>query len=199
LIEIGGFDMETKNIMIVGVGGQGTLLTSRVLGGIMTRAGYDVKLSEVHGMAQRGGSVVTFVRYGEKVAEPIVEEGQADVLIAFERLEAMRYAHFLKKDGVIIVNDWRIDPMPVVMGAAEYPDGIIETLKETHNVHVVKAMDEAKKIGNPKTFNVIVLGAAAQHMDFKKEEWLEVIENTVPPKTVDINKKAFETGYSIEY
>ena len=109
--------MKTKNIMIVGVGGQGTLLTSRVLGGIIQEAGYDVKLSEVHGMAQRGGSVVTFVRYGDKVYEPIVEEGQADVLIAFEKLEAMRYAHFLKKDGVLIVNDQRMDPMTVVTGA----------------------------------------------------------------------------------
>ncbi len=111
--------MTTKNIMIVGVGGQGTLLTSRILGGIITKSGYDVKLSEVHGMAQRGGSVVTFVRYGDCVAEPIVEEGQADVLIAFERLEALRYAHFLKKDGVIIVNDQRIDPITVVTGAAQ--------------------------------------------------------------------------------
>ena len=110
----------TKNIMIVGVGGQGTLLTSRILGGIMLDAGYDVKLSEVHGMAQRGGSVVTFVRYGEEVAEPIVEEGQADVLIAFEKLEALRYSHFLKPDGALIINDWRIDPMPVVIGAAQY-------------------------------------------------------------------------------
>ena len=117
--------METKNIMIVGVGGQGTLLTSRILGGIAMQAGYDVNLSEVHGMAQRGGSVVTFVRYGEKVAEPIVEEGQADVLIAFERLEALRYAHFLKPDGALVVNDLRIDPMPVVIGAAEYPENIL--------------------------------------------------------------------------
>ena len=121
--------MATKNIMIVGVGGQGTLLTSRILGGITLAAGYDVKLSEVHGMAQRGGSVVTFVRYGEKVCEPIVEEGQADVLIAFERLEALRYAHFVKKDGVIIVNDQRIDPMPVVIGDATYPEGILEDLE----------------------------------------------------------------------
>ena len=113
--------MKTKNIMIVGVGGQGTLLTSRILGGLAMDAGYDVKLSEVHGMAQRGGSVVTFVRYGDQVAEPIVEEGLADVIIAFERLEALRYAHFLKPDGVMILNDWRIDPMPVVIGAAQYP------------------------------------------------------------------------------
>lgn len=141
--------METKNIMIVGVGGQGTLLTSRVLGGLAIAGGYDVKLSEVHGMAQRGGSVVTFVRYGENVAEPIVEEGQADVIIAFERLEALRYAHFLKKDGALVVNDWRIDPMPVVIGAAQYPDHIIETLKETHKVYTVNATEEAKNLEIP--------------------------------------------------
>lgn len=187
--------MATKNIMIVGVGGQGTLLTSRILGGITVLAGYDVKLSEVHGMAQRGGSVVTFVRYGEKVAEPIVEEGQADVLIAFERLEALRYAHFVKKDGVIIVNDWRIDPITVVTGAATYPDHIIEDLKKKYKVLEIDAMEEAKKLGNAKAFNVIVLGMAAKHMDFDKETWLKVIENTVPPKTVDINKKAFLVGF----
>lgn len=186
---------ETKNIMIVGVGGQGTLLTSRILGGITVAAGYDVKLSEVHGMAQRGGSVVTFVRYGEKVAEPIVEEGQADVLIAFERLEALRYAHFLKKDGVIVVNDYRIDPITVVTGMAEYPNHIIETLEKEHTVLKVKAMDEALKLGNSKVFNIIVLGVAAKHMDFSKEAWLEVIEKTVPPKTVEINQKAFLLGF----
>ena len=186
---------ETKNIMIVGVGGQGTLLTSRILGGITVAAGYDVKLSEVHGMAQRGGSVVTFVRYGEKVAEPIVEEGQADVLIAFERLEALRYAHFLKKDGVIVVNDHRIDPITVVTGAAQYPDNIIEDLEKEHKVLKVKAMEEALKLGNAKAFNIIVLGVAAKHMDFSKEAWLEVIEKTVPPKTVEINKQAFLLGF----
>ena len=185
----------TKNIMIVGVGGQGTLLTSRILGGITVAAGYDVKLSEVHGMAQRGGSVVTFVRYGEKVAEPIVEEGQADVLIAFEKLEALRYAHFLKKDGAIVVNDQRIDPMPVVTGAAQYPENIIENLSKEYSVYKVNAMEEALKLGNSKVFNIIVLGVAAKHMDFTKEAWLKVIENTVPPKTVEINKKAFLLGF----
>ena len=185
----------TKNIMIVGVGGQGTLLTSRILGGITVDAGYDVKLSEVHGMAQRGGSVVTFVRYGEKVAEPIVEEGQADVLIAFEKLEALRYAHFLKKDGAIVVNDHRIDPITVVTGAAQYPDNIIENLEKEYNVYKVKAMDEAIKLGNSKVFNIIVLGVAAKHMDFPKEAWLNIIEKTVPAKTVEINKKAFLLGY----
>ena len=189
----------TKNIMIVGVGGQGTLLTSRILGGITVDAGYDVKLSEVHGMAQRGGSVVTFVRYGEKVAEPIVEEGQADVLIAFERLEALRYAHFLKKDGAMVINDWRIDPITVVTGMAEYPDNIIEELEKEHKVYKVNAMEEALKLGNSRVFNIIVLGVAARQMDFSKEAWLNVIEKTVPPKTVEINKKAFLLGYEGEF
>ena len=189
--------METKNIMIVGVGGQGTLLTSRILGGIAMASGYDVKLSEVHGMAQRGGSVVTFVRYGESVAEPIVEEGCADVIIAFERLEAKRYAHFLKKDGVMIINDQRIDPITVVTGAASYPEGIIEELQKDNKVFTVNAMEEAKKLGNSKVFNIIVLGIAAKHMDYSKEQWLQVIENTVPPKTIEINKKAFEIGYEM--
>ena len=190
--------MATKNIMIVGVGGQGTLLTSRILGKLAIRAGYDVKLSEVHGMAQRGGSVVTFVRYGESVAEPIVEEGQADVLIAFERLEALRYLHFLKKDGVVIVNDWRIDPITVVTGVVSYPDGILDTLKEQRDTIVVEATKEAKKMGAPRAFNVIVLGAAARHMGFEKEDWISVIETTVPPKTIEVNKKAFEAGYALE-
>jgi len=185
----------TKNIMIVGVGGQGTLLTSRILGGITVDAGYDVKLSEVHGMAQRGGSVVTFVRYGEKVAEPIVEEGQADLLIAFEKLEAKRYAHFLKKDGVLVVNEQRIDPITVVTGVAAYPGNIVEDLEKEYTVYKINAMDEALKLGNSKVFNIIVLGMAAKHMDFSKEDWLKVIEKTVPPKTVDMNKKAFLLGF----
>ena len=177
--------METKNIMIVGVGGQGTLLTSRILGGIIKAGGFDVKLSEVHGMAQRGGSVVTFVRYGEKVY----------VLIAFEKLEAMRYAHFLKKDGVMIVNDQRMDPMTVVTGVAEYPENILDTLKKDHKVVSIDAMDEAKKLGNSRVFNTIIIGVAAKNMDFDKQQWLDVIANTVPPKTVEINQKAFEVGF----
>ena len=189
---------QTKNIMIVGVGGQGTLLTSRILGGITQDAGYDVKLSEVHGMAQRGGSVVTFVRYGEKVAEPIVEEGQADILIAFEMLEAKRYAHFLKPDGAMVVNLWRIDPITVVTGAAEYPENIAEDLEKEHKVYKIDAMKEALALGNSKVFNIIVLGMAARHMDFSKEAWLKVIESTVPPKTVEINKKAFLLGFEGE-
>lgn len=188
--------MSVKNIMIVGVGGQGTLLTSRILGNLAVWGGYDVKLSEVHGMAQRGGSVVTFVRYGEQVAEPIVEEGQADVLIAFEKLEALRYLHFLKEDGVVIVNDWRIDPITVVTGAAAYPENILDTLRASRKTVAVEATETAKEMGAPKAFNVIVLGAAARYVGFEKEDWIKVIESTVPPKTVEVNRKAFEAGYS---
>ncbi len=189
--------METKNIMIVGVGGQGTLLTSRILGNMTRKAGYDVKISEVHRMAQRGGSVVTFVRYGESVAEPIVEEGQADVLIAFERLEALRYAHFLKKDGVLIVNDVRMDPMPVAIGVAEYPENIIENLSAKYNVVSLDAKKMAIELGNARAFNTIIIGVAAKRMAFSKEDWLTVVKETVPPKTVDINVKAFEAGYAL--
>ena len=190
--------MDVKNIMIVGVGGQGTLLTSRILGNLAIGAGFDVKLSEVHGMAQRGGSVVTFVRYGEKVAEPIVEEGCADVLIAFERLEALRYLHFLKEDGVVIVNDWRIDPITVVTGAAQYPENIVETLQTVRKTIAVEATKTAIDMGAPKAFNVVVLGAAARYMGFSKEDWLSVIEKTVPQKTVEVNRKAFEAGFCME-
>ena len=183
------------NIMVVGVGGQGTLLTSRIIGKTALAAGYDVKLSEVHGMAQRGGSVVTFVRYGDKVYEPVVEEGEVDVLISFERLEALRYAHFLKKDGVIVVNDCRIDPMTVVIGAKEYPEGIVEKLSETHKLYTVDGVAVAKELGNSKVLNSVVLGLAAKHIGFTEEEWLSVLRDTVPPKTVDINTLAFKAGY----
>ena len=187
--------METKNIMVVGVGGQGTLLTSRIIGKTALNNGFDVKLSEVHGMAQRGGSVVTFVRYGEKVSEPVVEEGEADILIAFERLEAFRYAHFLKKDGIIIVNDARIDPMTVVIGAKEYPTDIIEKLSAVHKVYSIDGITIAKELGNSKVLNSVVLGLAAKHIGFTKEQWIEIIRKTVPQKTVEINEKAFLLGY----
>ena len=184
------------NIMVVGVGGQGTLLTSRIIGKTALEAGYDVKLSEVHGMAQRGGSVVTFVRYGEKVSEPVVEEGEVDVLISFERLEALRYAHFLKKDGVIIVNDCRIDPMTVVIGAKQYPEDIIETLKKEHTVYALDGLTIAKELGNSKVLNSVILGLSAKYIGFEKQAWLDVISSTVPPKTIDINIKAFTAGYN---
>ena len=184
------------NIMVVGVGGQGTLLTSRIIGKTALNAGWDVKLSEVHGMAQRGGSVVTFVRYGKKVYEPVCEEGSVDVLISFERLEALRYAHFLKDDGIMIVNDTRIDPMTVVIGAMEYPEGIIEKLSENNKLYTIDGGKIAKELGNSKVLNSVVLGLAAKHIGFTKEEWVEVLQATVPPKTVEINTKAFESGYN---
>lgn len=188
-----------KNIMIVGVGGQGTLLTSRIIGKAAMEMGYDVKISEVHGMAQRGGSVVTFVRFGDKVFEPVVEEGQADVIIAFERLEAQRYAHFLKKDGVLIINDCRIDPMTVVIGAKEYPENIVEALKKEHSVYVIDGQRTAIELGNSKVLNSVVLGYAASFIGFSEEVWLKTVEETVPQKTIDINKKAFGCGYSAQH
>ncbi len=191
--------MKTRNIMIVGVGGQGTLLTSRILGALATNAKYEVKLSEVHGMAQRGGSVVTFVRYGDIVYEPIIEEGQADIIIAFERLEALRYKHFLKPDGVLIINDVRIDPITVVTGFANYPENIMEIIKKEHTVYAMNALEEAEKLGNTRVFNSIILGLAAKHMQFSKEEWIKVIEETVPKKTISINLEAFELGYQSEF
>ncbi len=183
------------NIMIVGVGGQGTLLTSRIIGKTALAAGYDVKMSEVHGMAQRGGSVVTFVRFDKKVYEPVVEEGCVDVLISFERLEAYRYAHYLKADGKLIVNDCRIDPMTVVIGAASYPEGVIEALSREHTVYTLDAGAVAAELGNPKVLNTVVLGFAAKHIGFAADEWLQVLRATVPPKTVDINTQAFLRGY----
>lgn len=182
--------------MIVGVGGQGTLLTSRIIGKTALEMGNDVKISEVHGMAQRGGSVVTFVRYGEKVWEPVVEEGTADVIIAFERLEAMRYAHYLKKDGVLVVNDCRIDPMTVVIGAKQYPENILETLKQTHNVYAIDGQKIAKELGNSKVLNSVVLGYAAKHIGFEKDAFIDMVKKTVPAKTIELNVKAFEAGYN---
>lgn len=183
------------NIMVVGVGGQGTLLTSRIIGKTALSKGFDVKLSEVHGMAQRGGSVVTFVRYGEKVFEPVVEEGCVDILISFERLEAQRYAHFLKPDGKIIVNDCRIDPMTVVIGAETYPEGIVEKLSKEHTVYTIDGAEIAKALGNSKVLNSVVLGLAAKHIGFDEETWLEVLKSTVPQKTIEVNTLAFKAGF----
>ena len=146
-------------------------------------------------MAQRGGSVVTFVRFGKKVYEPVCEEGTVDVLISFERLEALRYAHFLKKDGVMIVNDTRIDPMTVVVGAAKYPEGILEGLSQAHTLYTIDAGSVAKELGNAKVLNTVVLGLAAKHIGFDKAEWINVLQATVPQKTVEINTAAFEKGY----
>lgn len=190
--------MLNKNIMIVGVGGQGTLLTSRIIGNAALKKGFDVKLSEVHGMAQRGGSVITFIRFGKNVFEPVVEVGDADILIAFEKAEALRYSHYLKKDGIIIVNDCEIDPITVVIGAESYPENIVDRLKEKHTVYLVDGLKAAKKLGNSKVLNSVVLGAAAKYIGFSKEDWLDVFKETVPAKTIAINEKAFLNGYGEE-
>lgn len=184
------------NIMIVGVGGQGTLLTSRIIGKTALAAGHDVKISEVHGMAQRGGSVVTFVRFGERVYEPVCEEGEVDVLISFELLEALRYAHFLKPDGILVVNDCRIDPMTVTTGKAVYPADILKTLAAEHTVVSLDGGAIARDLGNSRVLNSVVLGAAARHIGFSEADWLSVLGATVPPKTVAINEAAFRAGYA---
>lgn len=191
--------MTTKNILIVGVGGQGTLLTSRVLGNLAVDLGYDVKLSEVHGMSQRGGSVVTHVRYGEKVHSPLVEVGQADLILSFEKLEALRWKHFLSPCGTILVNTQETDPMPVITGAAEYPEKILEQLQDDcSQVISIDAVSMAKELGNVRVVNTILLGLLAQRMDIEKDRWLEAIKLTVPQKTIDINIAAFEKGYHYE-
>ena len=149
-------------------------------------------------MAQRGGSVVTFVRFGQTVNEPVVEEGQADVIIAFERLEALRYSHFLKKDGVLVINDCRIDPMTVVIGAKTYPENIIDSLKKDHPVYTIDGQRIALELGNSKVLNSVVLGYAASFIGFDAQTWLDTIAATVPAKTVEVNKNAFLHGYETE-
>ena len=184
----------TNNIMIVGVGGQGTLLASRILGNTVINEGYDVKVSEVHGMSQRGGSVVTYVKYGDKVYSPIVDKGEADIILAFELLEAYRALPYLKKGGKIIVNNQKIDPMPVISGLAEYPENIPEKLGDAI---VVDALALAKEAGNTKAVNVVLIGVMAKSTDIPYEKWVETIKTTVPPKFLEINLRAFDLGYNM--
>ncbi len=185
-----------KSVMIVGVGGQGTLLASRILGNVVIEEGYDVKVSEVHGMAQRGGSVVTYVKYGEKVYSPIISEGEADIILSFEELEAYRYLPYLKKGGTLIVNAQEIDPMPVITGAAKYPEEIVQKLKnKADGVIAVDALALANEAGNSKAVNVVLLGVLAKSSDIAEEKWLEAVKKTVPPKFLDVNLKAFALGY----
>ena len=182
--------------MIVGVGGQGSLLASKLLGRLLVDEGYDVKVSEVHGMSQRGGSVVTYVRYGERVYSPIITEGEADIIISFEKLEAARYAKYLKADGTIVVNTQEIDPMPVIIGAAEYPTDVLSELTEKGlKVEALDALSLAVKAGSPKAVNIVLMGKAAEKFGIPKEKWISAIENTVAPKFVEMNKVALELGF----
>ena len=187
----------TKNIMIVGVGGQGSLLASKLLGKLLSNEGYDVKVSEVHGMSQRGGSVVTYVKYGEKVFSPIIDEGEADIILAFELLEAYRALPYLKKGGKIIVNNQQIDPMPVITGAMEYPADIVKKLSAVADVTVADALSAAKEAGNAKAVNVVLIGVLAKNSEIPYEKWVETIKTTVPAKFLDINLKAFDIGYNL--
>ncbi|MBQ4333356.1 MAG: indolepyruvate oxidoreductase subunit beta [Clostridia bacterium] len=189
--------MKTTSVMIVGVGGQGSLLASKLLGRLLVDEGYDVKVSEVHGMSQRGGSVVTYVRFGDKVYSPIVTEGEADIIIAFEKLEAARYAKYLKADGRIVVNTQQIDPMPVIIGAAEYPADVLEELTAKGvQVEALDALSLAQQAGSAKAVNIVLMGRAAKHFNIPYERWIAAIENTVNPKFVEMNKIAFDLGYS---
>ena len=187
--------MSITSIMIVGVGGQGTLLASRILGNTLIGAGYDVKVSEVHGMSQRGGSVTTYVRFGEKVWSPIIEKGGADIILSFELLEALRALPYLKPDGQIIVNTQQIDPMPVITGAAEYPQGIVETLSQRARLTAVDALALAREAGSIKAVNVVLIGLLARSTSIPRAQWEETLRVTVPPKFLDINMKAFALGY----
>jgi len=188
--------MDKLNIMIVGVGGQGTLLSSRVLGNVALKSNYDVKVSEVHGMSQRGGSVVTYVKMGSKVYSPIIEKGEADIILAFEQLEALRWIDYLKSDGMMVINEQKINPMPVIMGKAKYPENIIEKISEKYkNVKSVDALKIAKQCGNIKAVNMVLLGLMAGFTDIEKNVWLEAMTEVIPPKVLDVNVRAFEEGY----
>jgi len=189
--------METKNIMIVGVGGQGSLLASKLLGRILLGKGYDVKVSEVHGMSQRGGSVVTYVRFGEKVFSPVIDKGEADYIVSFELLEAARWTEYLKPGGKIITNTQQINPMPVIIGAAEYPADLVAKMQALGmDVDAIDALALAEQAGSSKAVNIVLLGRLAKWYDFTQEEWLSAIEESVPPKFLELNKKAFTLGYN---
>lgn len=190
-------DNNVKSVLIVGVGGQGTLLASRLLGNAMLSLGYDVKVSEVHGMSQRGGSVVTYVRYGKTVYSPILEEGEADYILSFEQLETARFLPYLKKGGTIISNTQTIDPMPVITGAKEYPQGILPALEEKGvNLVQADALSLAEQAGSVKAVNVVLIGVMAKQMGIDKAVWEDTIRQTVPAKFVEMNLKAFELGYA---
>ena len=187
--------METKSIMIVGVGGQGSLLASKLLGHLLLTQGFDVKVSEVHGMSQRGGSVVTYVRYGDKVASPVIDQGEADYIVSFELLEAARWLSFLKPDGQIVTNTQQIDPMPVIIGAAKYPEDLVEKMKAAGaKVDAMDCLSLAEQAGSAKAVNLVLLGRLSHYFGLPEEAWMEAIEAIVPAKFLELNKKAFYLG-----
>ena len=187
--------MKTRNIMIVGVGGQGSLLASKMLGSLLLAEGYDVKVSEVHGMSQRGGSVVTYVRYGDKVASPVIDEGEADYIVSFELMEAARWLPFLKEDGRIVTNIQQIDPMPVITGVAEYPEDLVDKLHESGaKVDALDCVKLAEEAGSVKAVNLVLMGRLSHYFDLPEEAWMKALEANVPEKFLELNKKAFALG-----
>ncbi len=189
-----------KNIMLVGVGGQGTILTSKILSKGFMENGYDVKMAEIHGMSQRGGTVTTQIRYGEKVYSSVIEKGCADIIVAFEKCEALRFLSDLKKDGILVINDYEMPPVSVNTGTAVYPKGIIEEYNKVvgkDNVKIVKAYDIAQELGNTKCMNIVLLGSLVKMLKLESIDWKQLIKDSVPEKAVDMNIKAFEKGYEI--
>ena len=188
--------METRNIMIVGVGGQGSLLASKLLGHILLTEGYDVKVSEVHGMSQRGGSVVTYVRCGDKVHSPVIDKGEADIIVAFELLEAARWLEYLKPGGRVIVNTQEIEPMPVITGAAQYPENLVEKMKDAGaQVDAEDFLTLAKVAGSSKAVNIVLMGRLSTYFsEIPERSWQEALEANVPPKFLELNRKAFDMG-----
>ena len=187
--------METRNIMIVGVGGQGSLLASKLLGRLLMEQGYDVKVSEVHGMSQRGGSVVTYVRYGDRVASPVIDRGEADYIVSFELLEAARWLPYLKPEGQIVTSTQQIDPMPVITGAAAYPEDLVEKMKAAGaKVDALDCLALAEEAGSSKAVNIVLMGRLSHYFELPEEAWQKAIEAVVPPKFLELNKRAFELG-----
>lgn len=188
---------ETKNILLCGVGGQGIITASKILAAGLISAGYDVKMSEVHGMAQRGGSVTTQVRFGKKVWSPIIGLGQADILVSFETMETGKWLEYLKPEGKVVVNDYKIPSAPILSGSADYPEGILESLSEKADTTAIEAAKIAVDLGNMKTMNVVLLGALVKAMGLNEIDWNQVIVDTVKPKFVEMNKKAMEVGMNM--
>ena len=185
----------TKNIMIVGVGGQGSLLASKLLGHLLLSEGYDVKVSEVHGMSQRGGSVVTYVRFGEKVYSPIIDKGEADFIVSFEKLEAARYVQYLKEGGRIVVNTQEIDPMPVITGAASYPENLVDKMNALGiQVDDMDCLSLAEEAGSAKAVNIVLMGRLSKYFDIPVPKWQKAIKECVPAKFAEMNEKAFLLG-----
>ena len=189
--------MKTRNIMIVGVGGQGSLLASKLLGRLLMNEGFDAKVSEVHGMSQRGGSVVTYVRYGDKVYSPVIDKGEADFIVSFELLEAARWIPYIAPDGQVITNTQRIEPMPVITGDAEYPENLVDKIKATGvKVDAFDALTLAEEAGLSKAVNIVLMGRLSRFFPFSKDAWDQALEESVPPKFLEMNRRAFEVGFA---